>query len=123
MQMGEATPALEPRVNRQGEELPQLQAYTRIDWRTGRPVQVRGAAFWKEHDGARRIEQGLSVAAYCEANGLAGRPSGAMRVRARQDRKGLMCAQRLPARWRPCGGGQSDFRGGRCERRSGSAVI
>lgn len=69
MQMEEATPALEP-DEPQGEERPQLQAHTRIDWRTGRPVQVRGAAFWKEH-AARRIEQGLSVAAYCEANGLA----------------------------------------------------
>ena len=47
-----------------------LQPHTRIDWRTGRPMLVRGAAFWQEH-AARRLAQGLSVTAYCEANGLA----------------------------------------------------
>lgn len=54
----------------EGEDRPALQPHTRIDWRTGRPMLVHGAAFWKEH-AARRLEQGLSVAAYCEANGLA----------------------------------------------------
>jgi hypothetical protein len=69
MKMEEATAALEA-DGRQGEERAHVGAHTRIDWRTGREVHVRGAAFWKEHV-ARRIEQGLSVAAYCEANGLA----------------------------------------------------
>lgn len=69
MKMEEATAAREA-DGEQGEEHAHISAHTRIDWRTGRPVQVRGAAFWKEH-AARRIEQGLSVAAYCEANGLA----------------------------------------------------
>jgi hypothetical protein len=67
MEMGNAT-ALAAAGER--EERPQLQPHTRIDWRTGRPMLVRGAAFWQEH-AARRIEQGLSVTAYCEANGLA----------------------------------------------------
>ena len=53
-----------------GEGRPQLHPHARIDWRTGRPMLVRDAAFWQEH-AARRIEQGLSIAAYCEANGLA----------------------------------------------------
>jgi len=48
----------------------QPQPKPRIDWRTGRPMLKHGAAFWKEHD-ARRLEQGLSVPAYCKANGLA----------------------------------------------------
>ena len=69
MKMEDASAALGPGEPR-GEERPQLQPHTRIDWRTGRPVQVKGAAFWKEHE-ARRIEQGLGVAAYCDANGLA----------------------------------------------------
>ena len=42
----------------------------RIDWRTGRPMVLQDAAFWKAH-GARRIEQGLSIRQYCQANGLA----------------------------------------------------
>lgn len=69
MKMEEATAALEP-SEPQGGDRPHIQPHTRIDWRTGRPVQVMGAAFWKEH-ARRRIEQGLSVAAYCDANGLA----------------------------------------------------
>lgn len=69
MKMEEATATLGA-DGRQGEERAHVGAHTRIDWRTGREVQVRSAAFWKEHV-ARRIEQGLSVAAYCEANGLA----------------------------------------------------
>src|SRR5689334_23091841 len=40
--------------------------HTRIDWRTGRPMVFRDAAFWKEHE-ARRVEQGLIV-----AEGIAG---------------------------------------------------
>jgi len=48
----------------------QLQRHARIDWRTGRPMLVRDAGFWKAH-AARRIEQALSMAAYCDANGLA----------------------------------------------------
>lgn len=44
--------------------------HTRIDWRTGRPMVFLDTAFWKEHE-ARRVEQGLSVPAYCKANDLA----------------------------------------------------
>lgn len=69
MEMENAMAAPAP-AGPEGEERPQLQPHTRIDWRTGRPMLVRGAAFWKAH-AARRLEQGLSVAAYCEANGLA----------------------------------------------------
>src|SRR5690606_26410858 len=42
----------------------------RTDWRSGKAVLLRDAAFWSEQE-KRRIEQGLSVRAYCEANGLA----------------------------------------------------
>jgi hypothetical protein len=42
----------------------------RVDWRTGKTVAVRDDAFWKEQE-RRRREQGLSVAQYCQANGLA----------------------------------------------------
>lgn len=42
----------------------------RTDHRTGKPVLLRDAAFWQEHE-RRRIEQGLSMPAYCKANGLA----------------------------------------------------
>ena len=66
MEMNDAVAA----ADSEGAERAQLQPHTRIDWRTGRPMLVRGAAFWEEH-AARRIEQGLSVTAYCEANGLA----------------------------------------------------
>ena len=69
MEMEDATVAPEPAELQEGERA-QLQPHARIDWRTGRPMQVHGAAFWKAHE-ARRVEQGLSVAAYCEANGLA----------------------------------------------------
>jgi hypothetical protein len=68
MTMEEVTPA--PPAEAEDGQRARLQPHTRIDWRTGRPMLVRGAAFWKEHD-ARRIEQGLSVSAYCQANGLA----------------------------------------------------
>jgi hypothetical protein len=54
----------------ESEDRPPLQRHTRIDWRTGRPMLEHGAAFLKEH-AARRLEQRLSVAAYCEANGVA----------------------------------------------------
>nr|WP_297358074.1 hypothetical protein [uncultured Caldimonas sp.] len=69
MEMDDAT-ATTAGAGCEGEQRPPLQPHTRIDWRTGRPMLVHGAAFWKEH-AARRMEQGLSVAAYCEANGLA----------------------------------------------------
>jgi hypothetical protein len=42
----------------------------RIDWRTGRPMVLQDAAFWKAHE-VRRLEQGLSIRQYCQANGLA----------------------------------------------------
>lgn len=42
----------------------------RIDWRTGKRMMARDDAFWQQHE-ARRREQGLSIAQYCEANGLA----------------------------------------------------
>ena len=42
----------------------------RADHRTGKPVLLRDAAFWQEHE-RRRLEQGLSMPAYCKANGLA----------------------------------------------------
>jgi len=42
----------------------------RTDWRTGKPMLQRDAAFWQDHE-AQRQAQGLSVRAYCEANGLA----------------------------------------------------
>lgn len=42
----------------------------RSDHRTGKPVLLRDAAFWQEHE-RRRLEQGLSMPAYCKANGLA----------------------------------------------------
>ncbi len=42
----------------------------RTDWRSGKPVLLRDAAFWSAHE-KRRLEQGLSVRAYCEANRLA----------------------------------------------------
>ena len=42
----------------------------RTDWRSGKPVLLRDEAFWSGHE-KRRIEQGQSVRAYCEANGLA----------------------------------------------------
>lgn len=41
----------------------------RTDHRTGKPVLLRDAAFWQEHE-RRRLEQGLSMPAYCRANGL-----------------------------------------------------
>lgn len=69
MEMEEASAELEPGEPQRGDR-PGVQPHTRIDWRTGRPTQVMGAEFWKEH-AVRRMEQGLSVAAYCDANGLA----------------------------------------------------
>jgi hypothetical protein len=42
----------------------------RADHRTGKPVLLRDAGFWQEHE-RRRLEQGLSMPAYCKANGLA----------------------------------------------------
>jgi hypothetical protein len=41
----------------------------RTDHRTGKPVLLRDAAFWQEHE-RRRVEQGLSMPAYCKANEL-----------------------------------------------------
>jgi hypothetical protein len=46
------------------------QGRGRIDWRTGKPMVQRGAAFWREQE-RRRLELGLSVPQYCAANGLA----------------------------------------------------
>jgi len=46
------------------------QPRERIDWRTGKPMVQRGAAFWQEQE-RRRLELGLSVPQYCAANGLA----------------------------------------------------
>lgn len=42
----------------------------RTDHRTGKPVLLRDATFWKEHE-QLRLQQGVSVPAYCAANGLA----------------------------------------------------
>ena len=42
----------------------------RTDWRSGKAVLLRDEAFWSAHE-KRRVELGLSVRAYCEANGLA----------------------------------------------------
>jgi hypothetical protein len=42
----------------------------RVDWRTGKPMLCRDAAFWQEHE-RRRLESGLSVPQYCKANDLA----------------------------------------------------
>lgn len=42
----------------------------RNDHRTGKPMLFRDAEFWREHE-RRRVEQGLSMPAYCKANGLA----------------------------------------------------
>jgi hypothetical protein len=42
----------------------------RVDWRTGKPMLCRDAAFWQEHE-RRRLESGLSVPQYCKANGPA----------------------------------------------------
>ena len=44
--------------------------HLRTDHRTGKPVLLRDAAFWQEHE-RKRLEQGLSMPAYCKANGLA----------------------------------------------------
>lgn len=57
-------------VDEREEQVRGQQLHARIDWRTGRPMQMHDAAFWHAHV-ARRVEQGLSVKAYCEANGLA----------------------------------------------------
>lgn len=43
---------------------------TRIDWRTGKPMVQRDEAFWREHE-RRRVELGMGVRRYCDANGLA----------------------------------------------------
>jgi hypothetical protein len=48
----------------------QTSGRQRIDWRTGKPMVVRAAAFWREQE-RRRLELGMSVPQYCEANGLA----------------------------------------------------
>lgn len=42
----------------------------RTDWRSGKAVLLRDEAFWSAHE-KRRVEMGLNVRAYCEANGLA----------------------------------------------------
>ena len=42
----------------------------RVDWRTGKPMLCRDAAFWQEHE-RRRRESGMSVPQYCKANALA----------------------------------------------------
>jgi hypothetical protein len=42
----------------------------RVDWRTGKPMLCRDAAFWQEHE-RRRQESGMSMPQYCKANGLA----------------------------------------------------
>lgn len=42
----------------------------RTDWRSGKAVLLRDQAFWSAHE-KRRIEMGLSIRAYCDANGLA----------------------------------------------------
>lgn len=42
----------------------------RIDRRSGKPVQWRDDAFWREHE-RRRLEQGASVRQYCLAHDLA----------------------------------------------------
>jgi hypothetical protein len=105
MKMEEAKAVLEC-DERQGEEGVHVQPHTRIDWRTGRPVQVMGAAFWEEH-ARRRIEQGLSVAAYCEANGLA---KSTFRRYASAGRTGVPGSQAhaqagaQPSRFMPIGG-------------------
>jgi len=57
MEMEDATVAPEQAEAHDGERA-QLQPHARIDWRTGRPMQVHGAGFWKAH-AARRVEQGL----------------------------------------------------------------
>jgi hypothetical protein len=57
----------------------------RLDWRTGKVVYSRDAQFWRAHE-RRRVEQGLTVAAYCKANDLA---SSTFRRRARGDPEDL----------------------------------
>lgn len=42
----------------------------RVDWRSGKPMLCRDAAFWQEHE-RRRLESGMSMPQYCKANGLA----------------------------------------------------
>ena len=42
----------------------------RVDWRSGKPMLCRDAAFWLEH-GRLRLQSGLSMPRYCKANGLA----------------------------------------------------
>lgn len=42
----------------------------RVDWRTGKPMLCRDAAFWLEHE-RLRLQSGLSMPRYCKANGLA----------------------------------------------------
>jgi hypothetical protein len=42
----------------------------RVDWRTGKPMLCRDAAFWQEHE-RWRLESGMSVPQYCKTNGLA----------------------------------------------------
>ena len=80
MEMDDAT-ATTAGAGCEGEQRPPLQPHTRIDWRTGRPMLVHGAAFWKEH-AARRIEQ---------------RPSA---QRPLAFRLGTPCADRSPSRVR-----------------------
>jgi hypothetical protein len=54
----------------EGSEPGSRERRLRTDHRTGEPVLLRDAAFWQDHE-RRRLEQGLSLAAYCKANGLA----------------------------------------------------
>jgi len=42
----------------------------RVDWRSGKMAYLRDDAFWQAHE-QRRLEQGLSVSKYCQANDLA----------------------------------------------------
>jgi len=42
----------------------------RVDWRSGKTAYLRDDAFWQAHE-QRRLEQGLSVSKYCQANDLA----------------------------------------------------
>ena len=66
----------------------------RMDHRTGKPVLLREATFWQEHE-RRRIEQGLSIPAYCKANGLS-ISTYRHRMNPRSRKSAVPAAQALP---------------------------
>lgn len=67
---------------------------SRVDWRSGKVAYLRDDAFWQAHE-RKRVEQGLSIAKYCQAQGLA---LSTYRHRLRHERDALGRGRRAGAR-------------------------